>query len=84
MMGLPNCNEVARHLSLECDLHDDRAGRPIGVRLHLLICSACRRYQRYLAWLQANLPRAMASASDTHLSPAQRASIRQALRRASV
>lgn len=84
MMGLPDCNEVARHLSLECDRHDDGLRRPMGIRLHLLICGACRHYQRYLAWLQANLPRALDSASDAGLSPAQRASIRQTMRRASV
>lgn len=81
MMGLPNCNEVARQLSLECDLHEDKPRRPIGVRLHLLMCSACRRYKHYLAWLKVNLPYALTSAHDAHLSPAQRASIRQALRR---
>lgn len=84
MMGLPNCNEVARHLSLECDLHDHSSQRPIRMRLHLLICSACRHYERYLGWLQTNLPHALASATDAQLSSAQRASIRQALRRAEI
>lgn len=81
MMGLPNCSEVARQLSLECDLHYGARHRSTGMRLHLLMCAACRRYERYLAWLQTNLPRAMASTSGARLSTAQRASIREALHR---
>lgn len=80
MMGLPNCSEVARRLSRECDNPKHRT-RPLGVSLHLLICGTCRRYRAYLRWLEHNLPRALDSAADARLSPEQRARIRQALRR---
>lgn len=82
MMVLPDCNEVAWQLSLECDRHDQKSRRPLGMWLHLLIFGACRHYQCYLAWLQANLPRALASADDAQLSSAQRTSIQQALHQA--
>jgi len=84
MMGLPDCHEVAWHLSLEYDHHDQKSRRPVGIRLHLLICGPCRHYKRYLAWLHINLRRALASTDNAQLSTAQRASIRQALREADI
>jgi hypothetical protein len=47
-MILPKCREVARAAA---------SGEPLGLlgRLHLLICSGCRRFRRQLALIDAVL-----------------------------
>jgi len=55
-MGLPGCREVTRRLSREMD-ETAPARRSVRVRMHLLICSACRRYARQVRWLRATLRR---------------------------
>ena len=78
MMGLPNCREVAFQLSNEY-ARPQKSGRGLGMRLHLLICGACRRYQRYLAWMHRNMPRVLSEAPGANLSQAQYERIRQVL-----
>lgn len=76
MMGLPNCREVAFLLSSE--YARPRGGRrSLKIRAHLLICGACRCYERYLAWMRDNLPRA--AGHGARLSQAQHNRIREAL-----
>jgi hypothetical protein len=47
MMGMPSCREVARAIGGD-ELEDASTRRRLGVRLHLLMCSHCRRYARQL------------------------------------
>jgi hypothetical protein len=43
MMGMPQCREVARAIAAD-QLVDAPFRRRAAVRLHLLLCSHCRRY----------------------------------------
>lgn len=56
MMGLPNCREVSLLLSKEQD-QPTPPRRSLPVRIHLLICKACRPYARQLDWLRRTLRR---------------------------
>jgi len=76
-MGLPNCREVTRRLSREMD-DPGRPRRSLGVRMHLLICSACRRYARQVRWLRSTLRRWTPTVGD--LPEERRERIRQGLR----
>ena len=78
MMGLPNCREVTRRLSHEMD-ETAPGRRSVRVRMHLLICSACRRYARQVHWLRTTLRRWTPTVGD--LPQARRERIRQGLRR---
>ena len=78
MMGLPNCRQTAFQLSREYAQSNGRE-RGWGVRVHLFICGACRRYEDYLAWMHRNIPKALGDVQSARLSQAQRARIRQAL-----
>lgn len=79
MMGLPNCREAALLLSEE---HDRPEGQPrtFSVRLHLLMCSACRRYARQLEWLQRTLHRFESPQGPAALPSATRERILERLR----
>jgi hypothetical protein len=48
----------------------------LGVGIHLLGCSPCRRFRRAIRWLHGSLP---AAPCDASLSPQARERIRQAL-----
>jgi hypothetical protein len=80
MMGLPSCREVATLLSRE---QDDAAPTPrsLSLRLHLLMCRNCRRYERHLAWLRRSFIRVRANPVAPSLSSRARARIRKRLRR---
>lgn len=69
MMGMPTCREVAERLSREQDEPNPR-GRGMALRMHLLICNRCRRYDRQLQWLHANLRRALTDTGGSQLSSA--------------
>ncbi|HKJ07989.1 MAG TPA: hypothetical protein VKA76_02780 [Gammaproteobacteria bacterium] len=79
MMGLPNCREVALLLSREHD-QPTRPRRTLPVRIHLLICKACRPYERQLDWLQHTLRRLQDTQSPTTLEAAARERIQARLR----
>lgn len=80
MMGMPSCREVAQRLSREQD-ELNRGGSRLALRMHLLMCRHCRRYDKQLQWLRANLRRALTRASRSRLSPAARDRIRDRLAR---
>lgn len=80
MMGMPKCREVAERLSRELDRPDPR-GRSMALRLHLLMCNQCRRYDQQLQWLHANLRQALTDAGNSQLSPAAYDRIRARLAR---
>lgn len=80
MMGMPSCREVAASLSRELDEPSPR-GRGMALRLHLLMCNQCRRYDRQLQWLRTNLRRALTDTSGSQLSPAAYDRIRTRLAR---
>lgn len=77
-----NCKEASHLIS-------EREERPLGLRerwglrLHLLICSYCRRFERQVALLRQALRelgrRAEAEAAAVDLSPEARERIRTAL-----
>ncbi|HKK13754.1 MAG TPA: zf-HC2 domain-containing protein [Gammaproteobacteria bacterium] len=54
MMGLPDCKEVSLQLSEACDRP---LRRSLGIRLHLMICAACRTYARQIRWLRNTVER---------------------------
>ncbi|MDA3920089.1 MAG: hypothetical protein PF501_05345 [Salinisphaera sp.] len=80
MMGLPSCREVAALLSRE---QDDTAPTPrsLSLRLHLLMCRHCRRYERQLTWLRRSFIRVRANPVAPKLPAHTRARIRKRLRR---
>lgn len=80
MMGLPNCREVAALLSREQD-YTAPTPRSLSLRLHLLICRHCRRYERQLTWLRRLFVRARANPVAPRLPVHARARIRKCLRR---
>lgn len=80
MMGMPSCREAAERLSREQD-EADPGGRRLALRMHLLICAHCRRYDRQLRWLRANLRQALTRAGGWQLSSAARERIRARLAR---
>lgn len=79
MMGLPNCREVSLLLSGEHD-QSTRPRRGLAVRIHLLMCSACRRYARQLDWLQRTLHRLQHGESPATLAATARGRIVARLR----
>lgn len=78
MMGLPSCREVTRLLSEELD-SPAALRRPWRVRMHLIVCSACRLYERQIRWMRASM-RAVAERLPLRMPPERRERIRRALR----
>jgi len=78
MMGLPSCREVTGRLSEELDSPSARR-RPWRVRMHLMVCSACRLYERQIRWIRASM-RTVAERLPVRMPPARRERIRRALR----
>jgi len=76
MMGLPDCRRVSYELSREFSESGTKK-RKLSVKLHLMMCSACRRYERILVWLQRNIIHSTNTASAT-LSEEQRQKIKEA------
>lgn len=74
MSFLPSCREVSRLLSEALD-----SGRPLGLhaRIHLSICSVCRRVLAQFALLRHGA--AKAPESGPALSPEAKARLRRAL-----
>lgn len=80
MMGMPSCREVAERLSREQD-EPNPHGRSLALRMHLLVCNHCRRYDKQLQWLRANIRQALTNTSGQQLSSAARDRIRAYLAR---
>lgn len=78
MMGLPDCRRVSYELSREFS-DSGTQPRKLSVRLHLMMCGACKRYERTLAWLHRNMLHST-SAAGTSLSDDQRQKIKEAWR----
>ena len=76
------CADAAKLLSASQDLDLTRAER-IALRMHLLICKACRRYRRQLAFIQEAMRKPSASVepdeSGRSLSPEARERIKNSL-----
>lgn len=79
MMGLPDCREVTRRLSRELDA-PACLRRPLRVRMHLLMCAPCRRYERQARWLRGTLRR-LTRRDSGRLPEERRERVRRALRR---
>lgn len=80
MMGMPSCLEVARRLSREQDEPEPRA-RSMALRMHLLFCNHCRRYDKQLRWLRFNTQRALMGTDESQLSASAHDRIRSRLAR---
>lgn len=78
MMGLPTCREVAAKLSEEQDAVP-RMRRSRLLRLHLMMCRHCRRYERQLVWLRQSLTSARADDAPPRLSASARKRIHKRL-----
>jgi len=59
-----SCKDVTRLLSESMD-HSLPLGKRLGVRLHLLICRFCARYERQLLLIRETVRR-LAAMEDTH------------------
>jgi|AntDeeMinimDraft_5_1070356.scaffolds.fasta_scaffold15051_2 NMD protein affecting ribosome stability and mRNA decay len=79
MMGLPTCREVAAQLSREQDAAEPTPHR-LSLRLHLMMCRHCRRYERQLVWLRQSLIRVRADDAEPKLPARAQARIRAGLR----
>lgn len=79
MMGLPTCREVAAQLSREQDTAQPTPRR-LSLRLHLMMCRHCRRYERQLAWLRQSLIRVRTDNAEPKLPARAQARIRAQLR----
>ena len=79
-----SCKDVTRLLSESMD-HSLPLGKRIGVRLHLLICKFCARYERQLLLIRETVRRLVATedwpgeSSGEPLSAEARERIRKAL-----
>lgn len=74
------CQQASRLVSDSCERTLGPAER-LRLRLHLLMCGLCRRYEREVRFMQHVLARMQASAPemDVRLSDADRQRILQAL-----
>lgn len=78
---LPTCREVTR---LQSDALDQNLpfSKRAGLRLHLLVCSWCRRYAKQIRFLREalrNHPGELHEASSQGLSPEARERLKRAL-----
>lgn len=78
MIG-PSCKDVAALVSQSLDTRL-ALRRRIGVRLHLLMCVYCRRYERELRWLRQALDRVRRDAAAGRLDESARKRIERELR----
>jgi hypothetical protein len=82
----PCCRDAARMLSESMDRRLTLPER-VGLRVHLLLCSLCRRYGRQLVFLRklvgafARIVEAQGASSASEMSPEARARIRERLER---
>lgn len=79
MMGLPTCREVAAQLSREQEAAEPTPHR-LSLRLHLMMCRHCRRYERQLVWLRQSLIHVRADDAEPKLPARAQAHIRARLR----
>ena len=73
-----SCKEVSQLVSQSLD-RPLPIGKRIAVRMHLMICTLCRRYQRQLHFLQQatrQLPEHLDASATLQLSDAARQRIR--------
>ena len=78
---MPTCREVTR---LQSDALDRNLpfSKRIGLRLHLLVCSWCRRYGKQVRFLREAMhdhPDELCEASSQGLSPEARERLKRAL-----
>ena len=79
---LPSCREVSR-LQSESNGEPSSLAKRLGMRLHLLVCSWCRRYGKQVRFLRAAAHEhgdECESHSPTELSAEQRERMKQSLR----
>jgi hypothetical protein len=83
MMRLYTCKEVTQ-LVLERQVRALSWRERLGVRLHLLICDACTRFERQMQFIRTALRRYTQrhdiAAQDMALTPASKDRIRRRLR----
>ncbi|MEI6085289.1 MAG: zf-HC2 domain-containing protein [Verrucomicrobiota bacterium] len=78
---LPSCRDATRLASAALD-RPLSARERFSLRLHLLVCGICRRYQKQINFLHEILhhhPEILSRPAATQLSPAARDRIRRAL-----
>ncbi len=68
-----SCKDVTRLLSDSMD-HSLPFGKTIGVRLHLVICKFCARYERQLLLIRETARRLVAREETRGESPGERLS----------
>jgi hypothetical protein len=78
---MPNCREVTR---LQSEALDKKLpfSKRVGLRLHLLVCSWCRRYGKQIRFLREAMhdhPEELCEASSQSLSPEARERMKRAL-----
>jgi predicted anti-sigma-YlaC factor YlaD len=73
-----SCSETARLLSASRD-HDLPRAERLAMRLHLIICKACRRYERQLALIEEAIRRCQEPVATT-LTPEARERLKRTLR----
>src|ERR1041385_4695796 len=79
--GMPTCREVTRLQSEALDKQLPFFKR-VGLRLHLLVCSWCRRYGKQVRFLRQAMhdhPDELCEASSQGLSPEARERLKRAL-----
>jgi hypothetical protein len=77
---MPTCREVTR---LQSEALDKRLpfSKRVGLRLHLLVCSWCRRYGKQIRFLREAMhdnPEELSEASSQSLSPEARERMKRA------
>lgn len=79
----PNCRDVAESLSRSLDEPQPAAVR-LGMKIHLLLCRWCRRYQRQLRFMRSEVREGeshWAECSGRHLPADARKRMKELLRR---
>jgi hypothetical protein len=79
---LPTCRDVARLQSESLD-HSLSFPKRLGMRVHLLVCSWCRRYGKQIHFLQQAVREHPDELTQSHphvLSPEARERLKRALR----
>jgi hypothetical protein len=85
-MTVPSCRDATRMISDALD-RPLPLGRRLWLRLHLLLCTPCRRFSKHMKFLRAALRHYLAAeragrpAVPAALSPEARTRIRRALER---
>lgn len=76
---MPNCKDMTELLSTSLESRLPLSKR-LAMRLHLLICSTCRRYRQHLLFIQKAFLRFEQSAEGVKLPEAAKQRIKEKLK----